>query len=365
MWDKIDMQDEEMSEYGKKIKTKGYMTLSDIIEIYFACNEDHTKDENDSFNERKDRAFNKFSGDFKRIKNLFDLNDSIFQRRGSHKGYYLSYIEAVFIRELYIRVNTCEVWNEIITIRRTEGEGFYKAYKETKNKKEFFEELTFFIDQIVNVVRKMNCSDGDGMAESQALKMHLYEVTQYQIIQAHKPIYDVQLKIYESIDDLHQLIDTFQQLSPSYISKLRNKIYHDYTQAMVVLESGIDNEIFRFRATMAESILENFVTRKTDGGIFQNKAILQKIVDNMKNISPALYSKLTTKNIYRYLHDIRENRQEYISIYIEDKMEKNPGWEETIIWDYEIQTHLFQAINKLNEEELQLLEQELQLPKEG
>ena len=50
MWDKIDMQDDEMLAYGEKIKTKGYMTLSDIIEIYFAFNEDLTNDENDSFN---------------------------------------------------------------------------------------------------------------------------------------------------------------------------------------------------------------------------------------------------------------------------------------------------------------------------
>ena len=355
MGKKIHISDEEMLAYGDIIESKSYITLRDIIDVYYEFNEDIANDENDSFESSKAVAFNNFSRKFINIRNVFDVEGRIFERNGSHGGYCFSYKEAEFVRELYIRVQTRAIWNEIMAIQRTDQEGFYKAYKRVENQRAFFEEITFFIDGILTVVRTRNNQD----SQEHKMRRHLYAVTQYQMIQSHKPIYDVESEIYESLDEIHRLIDKIQVMPPKYIKKLRDKIYSDYKCAIAVLGCEMDNEIFKFRAKIAESILENFIAKKNDGNILKDKKILQKIIDNMKAISPALYSGLTTKNIYGYLHDIEENTQEYLSIYLQEKMEQNPGWEEEgIILAYEIKNHLFDAISKLNDEDFRLLEED-------
>ena len=59
------------------------------------------------------------------------------------------------------------------------------------------------------------------------------------------------------------------------------------------------------------------------------------------------------------LNNIDKNVQEYLLIYIEEKKEKDPDWEEeALILSHEIKNHLFEAINKLSEEDFRLLEDE-------
>ena len=103
--------------------------------------------------------------------------------------------------------------------------------------------------------------------------------------------------------------------------------------------------------TIINNIFKMFVKREYDGNVLDNN-LKNKIINNLKDISPALYSEMSVENIYGYLHDIEENPTEYMFIYSEEKMKKNPEWNDFAVDLYsEIEDHLWEAIDNLNEKD--------------
>lgn len=348
----IVISNEERLKYGKTVKSSGYVTLRKVIEVYFSSKYNKNSSVPNYEVDSKIRSYlSEFSKTFGKIKNVFGLEGLIFERNGAHSGYSFSYAGALFMHELCVRVKMCKVWAKIIEINPREKDAFYNFYKTTEMKNEFFEEITFFIEGIVKVVRMENSEDKDGIPKAQEMQKHLYNITQYQIIESHKPIYDIQLQINKSINEIHKFIDKIQLLPPEYISKVNEQTRSQYDRAMTTLEANLDSEIYKFRTTIINNIFKMFVKKEYDGNVLDND-LKNKIINNLKDISPALYSEMTVENIYGYLHDIEENPIEYMFIYSEEQMKKNPKWNDFDVDLYsEINNHLWEAIDNLSEKD--------------
>jgi hypothetical protein len=221
--------------------------------------------------------------------------------------------------------------------------GFYEYYKTTESKEEFFEELSFFVEGIVNIVQTQNEISKQTADVSDAprkdISRHLYAITQYQIIKINNLMYSI--KPY-SVDDLLNISDT---------------AYRRYNNALIALEYELDNTISKFNRELLAAVFETFIEKGNSGNLLEKNEVLKKLVSNMKSISPVLYSGLTAKNMYKYLNNLEKNASKYIEKYTQEKNSGRPvRWETDEAFLFrEIRGHIIKALDSLSKEEFDLL----------
>ena len=91
--------------------------------------------------------------------------------------------------------------------------------------------------------------------------------------------------------------------------------------------------------------------------LFEKNQALEKLVENMKRISPVLYSEMTAENMADHLKGVETNASIYLKKYEEEtgcKQDYPPEREESYIFDL-IDTHLQQGICQLDPVQSNLL----------
>ena len=328
MRQEVNISAEEKQRYYEKIAANETITLTDIVSNYY----DFTGAENYVESDIKN-----FSSNFGIIRELFAIDGQIFTRGGKKGSYAFTYHEALFVRELFERIKTRKIWSKIIRINNRDQLGFYKFYQTTEQKSEFFEELEFFIDGIVDITQ----SEGSSVAKNRAksVQQYLDAITHYPII-----------RIYHQVQSL-------APFSAEYMLSINDSSYKEYHVAIKQLELNIESEISNFNKNIVTAILENRIEGRKDSNLLAKNMVLAKVVENMKEISPALYSGLTVNNMYNYLNELETNSSQYIELYKSEKKRNRPHYydnDETYLFR-EIRNHLCDAIKSLSNEDFNLL----------
>lgn len=211
--------------------------------------------------------------------------------------------------------------------------GFYRFYQTTEHKTEFCEEIEFFIEGMVGIVRKEQPSKACG------IERLLYAITQYRFIKINHLLYMV------------------KPLSVEEILSMGDTTYGAYNLALEKLEETLKNDIRKFYEKIIESSLERMFEVEDDEYSSKKNQALENLIEIMKNFSLALYSDLTAENIVDDLRKIQNNSSIFLKKYEEEIGKRkylNPEEEERYISNM-IDRHLQQGLLALDSAERDLL----------
>ena len=222
-----------------------------------------------------------FSKTFNRIRTVFGIDKSFFKRSGKYNSYAFTYREAIFVRALFIRIQERKIWNKIIALDNRNQLGFVRLYNETCQNVDFFEELTFFIDSILDIAKK----ERKASKEYLYLEKHLFAITKYPYIK------------------ILQLTNRIILLSADKLISCDTKKNAIYEHYLAKLYLGIENEISKANILLKSEIIESILLDKSfydTSELIEKNKVLDKLVEIMKSINADLYGTLTKETFYNH-----------------------------------------------------------------
>lgn len=320
-----------------KLYEKQFVSIGDIVELKKLADFNKATTQK----EWMSTELTEFTRKFKWIQSALAIDNTVFIRKGKKNSYNFSYNEAIFLRQLIEHAKKVPIWNKIIKINNRDQLGFLNFYYKTEQKQAFFDELTFVVEELVDLF------DKDYPSKSPYIRKHIYSTTKYPYI-----------KVLSSLNQI-------PLLSVDKLLSCGTAAYAAYNNYLTSLYYEIDNLIYEKNKALYQSFLEAMLIEKQNpknldeeiAELVVRDNALNKLIENLKAIDPHRYTDLAPENLYQYFGKIE------IEAYADHASKRKVSPEsqhnnQTFIFQ-ELRDDLMKALQQLSQHDRDVLSEDL------